>query len=137
MKNKPKPILPLSGDEIVASNRFVYRSRQSSIIGRHEVHSYNSKFGIFGDGKELLQVAVARAFRKDDRHSGYYLDQTWIDALGVLQFRDLLTNGVFVVHTRSSHPGRSECKIIPYHGQGHPGRTRFEDCCLPTWMVIM
>jgi pyruvate/2-oxoglutarate/acetoin dehydrogenase E1 component/TPP-dependent pyruvate/acetoin dehydrogenase alpha subunit len=80
--------LPLPADEIVADYQLAFRSRQVSIVGRREVLTGKAKFGIFGDGKELPQVALARAFRKGDWRSGYYRDQTWVHALGVLQFRD-------------------------------------------------
>ena len=80
--------LPLPPEEIILDYRLAYRSRQVSIIGRREVLSGKAKFGIFGDGKELPQVAMAHAFRKGDWRSGYYRDQTWVHALGVLQFRD-------------------------------------------------
>ena len=80
--------LPLSPEEIILDYRLAYRSRQASIIGRREVLSGKAKFGIFGDGKELPQVAMARAFQKGDWRSGYYRDQTWVHALGELNFRD-------------------------------------------------
>ncbi len=86
----PKKILshlPLSPEEILADYRLAYRSRQVSIVGRREVLSGKAKFGIFGDGKELPQLAIARAFRKGDWRSGYYRDQTWVHALGVLDFQ--------------------------------------------------
>jgi len=76
--------LPLPPQEILSDYRVAYRSRQVSIIGRREVLSGKAKFGIFGDGKEVPQVAMARAFRKGDWRSGYYRDQTWVMALGVL-----------------------------------------------------
>ncbi len=82
------PSLLLSPQEIVSDYRLAYRSRQASIIGRREVLSGKAKFGIFGDGKELPQVAMARAFQKGDWRSGYYRDQTWVHALGVLQFKE-------------------------------------------------
>jgi 2-oxoisovalerate dehydrogenase E1 component len=87
-KRTIKPILPLPQGEILADYRLVYRSRQASIIGRREVLSGKAKFGIFGDGKELPQVAMARAFQKGDWRSGYYRDQTWVHALGVLPFQE-------------------------------------------------
>jgi TPP-dependent pyruvate/acetoin dehydrogenase alpha subunit len=87
-KRKTETNLPLPIGEIIADYRLAYRSRQASIVGRREVLSGKPKFGIFGDGKELPQVAMARAFRKGDWRSGYYRDQTWVHALGVLQFRD-------------------------------------------------
>jgi pyruvate/2-oxoglutarate/acetoin dehydrogenase E1 component/TPP-dependent pyruvate/acetoin dehydrogenase alpha subunit len=80
--------LPLPTNEILADYRVAYRSRQASIFGRREVLSGKAKFGIFGDGKELPQVAMAHAFREGDWRSGYYRDQTWVNALGVLQFQE-------------------------------------------------
>ena len=62
----------------------VYLSRQLSLLGRKEVHNGRAHFGIFGDGKELAQVAYARQFRKGDWRSGYYRDQTFMLALGLL-----------------------------------------------------
>jgi 2-oxoisovalerate dehydrogenase E1 component len=82
------PQLPLSPGEIIADYRLAYRSRQASLIGRREVMSGKAKFGIFGDGKEVAQLAIARAFRKGDWRSGYYRDQTWMLALGVLNLRE-------------------------------------------------
>ena len=61
MDNK-KNNLPLSPDELIADYRLGYRSRQASIIGRREVLTGKAKFGIFGDGKELAQLAIARTF---------------------------------------------------------------------------
>lgn len=78
------PSLPLPPEEILHDYRIAYRSRQVSLVGRREVLSGKAKFGIFGDGKEVPQVAMARAFRKGDWRSGYYRDQTWVMALGVL-----------------------------------------------------
>jgi pyruvate/2-oxoglutarate/acetoin dehydrogenase E1 component/TPP-dependent pyruvate/acetoin dehydrogenase alpha subunit len=63
----------------------VYLSRQLSLLGRREVHNGRAHFGIFGDGKEVAQVAYAKTFRKGDWRSGYYRDQTFMLALGLLQ----------------------------------------------------
>jgi 2-oxoisovalerate dehydrogenase E1 component len=82
------PKFPVPVEDIVTDYRVAYRSRQVSIIGRREVLSGKAKFGIFGDGKELPQVAMARSFRKGDWRSGYYRDQTWVHAIGVLDFKD-------------------------------------------------
>ncbi len=60
-------------------------SRQLSILGRREVHNGRAHFGIFGDGKEVVQLALAKTFRKGDWRSGYYRDQTFMLALGLLQ----------------------------------------------------
>ena len=80
--------LPLPVDEIVKDYRLAYQSRQASIIGRREVFSGKAKFGIFGDGKELANLAIARAFRKGDWRSGYYRDQTWMFALNVMSIQE-------------------------------------------------
>jgi 2-oxoisovalerate dehydrogenase E1 component len=73
---------PLSPEEILEDYRLAYRSRQASLIGRREVMSGKAKFGIFGDGKEAPQLAMAHAFRPGDFRSGYYRDQTFMLATG-------------------------------------------------------
>ena len=67
-----------------ATTAIAFQSRQASLIGRREVFTGKAKFGIFGDGKEVAQVALARAFRPGDFRSGYYRDQTLMMALGLL-----------------------------------------------------
>ncbi len=69
-------------EDVLADYRLAYRSRQASLIGRREVLSGKAKFGIFGDGKELAQIAMARAFQPGDFRSGYYRDQTFMLAIG-------------------------------------------------------
>ncbi|TFV97304.1 transketolase [Algoriphagus kandeliae] len=64
--------------------RIALLSRHASLMGRKEVFMGKAKFGIFGDGKELAQIAMARAFQKGDFRSGYYRDQTFMLALGEL-----------------------------------------------------
>lgn len=59
------------------------------MIGRREVLSGKAKFGIFGDGKELANIAVGHVFRKGDWRSGYYRDQTWMDMLGVMSIKQM------------------------------------------------
>ncbi len=63
-------------------------SREVSLLGRREVLSGKAKFGIFGDGKEVAQVAMSRAFKKGDWRAGYYRDQTIIFALGLSTVQD-------------------------------------------------
>ncbi len=58
-------------------------SRKCSLLARREVQAGKAKFGIFGDGKEVAQVAMARKFRKGDWRSGYYRDQTFVFATGI------------------------------------------------------
>ncbi len=62
-------------------------SRETSLLGRKEVLGGKAKFGIFGDGKEVAQIALARQFRKGDFRSGYYRDQTLMMALGLMDVR--------------------------------------------------
>lgn len=69
--------------EILADFRLANLSRNLSIIGRREVLSGKAKFGIFGDGKEIIQLAMAKQFRDGDWRSGYYRDQTWMMAMGL------------------------------------------------------
>lgn len=71
-------------ESILRDYRVAFQSRQASLIGRREVFTGKAKFGIFGDGKEVAQVALARAFRPGDFRSGYYRDQTLMMALGLL-----------------------------------------------------
>lgn len=59
-------------------------SREASILGRKEVFMGKAKFGIFGDGKELAQIAMAKVFRDGDHRAGYYRDQTFMLAIGEL-----------------------------------------------------
>ncbi len=81
-KSNPSPFL--SREELIADYRLAFRSRQAAVIGRREVLTGKAKFGIFGDGKELIQMAIARCFHAGDWRSGYYRDQTWLFAMGLL-----------------------------------------------------
>ena len=63
--------------------KIAFRSRQASLLGRKEVLTGKAKFGIFGDGKEVAQLAMAKAFEKGDFRSGYYRDQTFMFAKGM------------------------------------------------------
>jgi len=87
-KKKGTIAIPLEKDEIIKDYRLAYQSRQASLIGRREVLSGKAKFGIFGDGKEIAQLAIARAFQKGDWRSGYYRDQTWMFMLGVMSIQE-------------------------------------------------
>ncbi|MEE4214681.1 MAG: thiamine pyrophosphate-dependent enzyme, partial [Bacteroidales bacterium] len=69
--------------EVLSDYRLANLSRNLSIIGRREVLSGKAKFGIFGDGKEIAQIAMARQFKDGDWRSGYYRDQTWMMAMGL------------------------------------------------------
>ncbi|MBR9859938.1 transketolase [bacterium] len=69
--------------QVISDYTIAYKSRQASLIGRKEVLTGKAKFGIFGDGKEVAQVAMARYFAKGDFRAGYYRDQTLMFALGL------------------------------------------------------
>jgi 2-oxoisovalerate dehydrogenase E1 component len=87
-KKKGNVALPLEKEEIIRDYRLAYQSRQASLIGRREVLSGKAKFGIFGDGKEIINIAIARAFQKGDWRSGYYRDQTWMFMLGIMSIQE-------------------------------------------------
>lgn len=80
--------LEISEEEILADYRLAYKSRQASMIGRREVLSGKAKFGIFGDGKELAQIALAKFVKPGDFRSGYYRDQTLMFATGELSITE-------------------------------------------------
>lgn len=81
-KTRQTPIL--TREDILTDYKVCMISRQASLVGRKEVFMGKAKFGIFGDGKELAQIAMARAFQLGDFRSGYYRDQTFMMALGEL-----------------------------------------------------
>ena len=70
-------------ENVLSDYRLAVLSRSLSVLGRREVLTGKAKFGIFGDGKEVIQVALARQFRNGDWRSGYYRDQTWMMAMGL------------------------------------------------------
>jgi len=77
------------GEEVLRDYRIAYESRQASLIGRREVLTGKAKFGIFGDGKEVPQLAMAKAFRPGDVRAGYYRDQTFMLAAGMTTLEEL------------------------------------------------
>ena len=72
----------LAAEDILRDYRIAVESREASLLGRREVLTGKAKFGIFGDGKEVAQIAMARAFQPGDWRSGYYRDQTFMFAIG-------------------------------------------------------
>lgn len=76
-------------ESIIDDYRIAFRSRQASLIGRREVLTGKAKFGIFGDGKEVAQLAMGRAFHKGDWRSGYYRDQTFMFSVGAATVEEL------------------------------------------------
>lgn len=81
-KNQNSP--NFTKEAILNDFRVALMSRQASLVGRKEVFMGKAKFGIFGDGKELAQIAMARAFQLGDFRSGYYRDQTFMFAINEL-----------------------------------------------------
>jgi pyruvate/2-oxoglutarate/acetoin dehydrogenase E1 component/TPP-dependent pyruvate/acetoin dehydrogenase alpha subunit len=76
--------IKIPAKEILEDYRISVLSRETSLIGRKEVFMGKAKFGIFGDGKEVPQLAMARVFQTGDHRSGYYRDQTFMFAIGEL-----------------------------------------------------
>lgn len=74
--------------EVLQDYRIAYQSRLASLLGRKEVLTGKAKFGIFGDGKEVPQLAMAKVFQNGDFRSGYYRDQTFMMAAGLLSVQE-------------------------------------------------
>jgi pyruvate/2-oxoglutarate/acetoin dehydrogenase E1 component/TPP-dependent pyruvate/acetoin dehydrogenase alpha subunit len=83
---------------VIADYRVALTSREVSLLGRREVLTGKAKFGIFGDGKEIPQVALAKFFQKGDFRSGYYRDQTFMFALGLTNTEDYFSQLYADVH---------------------------------------
>ncbi|MGB6036795.1 MAG: thiamine pyrophosphate-dependent dehydrogenase E1 component subunit alpha, partial [Cryomorphaceae bacterium] len=75
--------------EIIADYKLACESREASLLGRKEVLTGKAKFGIFGDGKEVAQIAMAKQFQDGDFRSGYYRDQTFMLAIGQLTIKEI------------------------------------------------
>lgn len=70
--------------EVLTDYKLAHLSRQMSLLARREVLNGKAKFGIFGDGKEIAQIAMAKQFKEGDWRSGYYRDQTFMLATGMI-----------------------------------------------------
>jgi 2-oxoisovalerate dehydrogenase E1 component len=105
--SKDQPLL--KKEELLEDYYTANLSRQLSILGRKEVLTGKSKFGIFGDGKELIQLAMARQFRNGDWRSGYYRDQTLMLATGMYTADEFFASlyGHTSLEHNPSHGGRS------------------------------
>jgi pyruvate/2-oxoglutarate/acetoin dehydrogenase E1 component/TPP-dependent pyruvate/acetoin dehydrogenase alpha subunit len=86
---------------MIEDYRLVCISREASLLGRKEVLTGKAKFGIFGDGKEVAQIAMARQFRNGDWRSGYYRDQTFMMAIGELTVQQYFA--ALYAHTDVNH----------------------------------
>ena len=86
--------------EVLKDYRIAVMSRECSLMGRREVLTGKAKFGIFGAGKELAQIAWAKAFQKGDFRSGYYRDQTFMMALEEMDATSFFTSLYAVTDTK-------------------------------------
>ncbi|MBC7418039.1 MAG: transketolase [Pedobacter sp.] len=107
LKNMPVPIPELSFDDfstiVLADYKIAFESRQVSILGRREVLTGKAKFGIFGDGKEVPQLAMAKAFKAGDWRSGYYRDQTFAFATGISTIKQFFAQ-LYADQTENADP---------------------------------
>ena len=78
-------------EQVLKDYKLITLSREASLLGRREVLSGKAKFGIFGDGKELPQIALAKVFQNGDFRSGYYRDQTFMMAINELSPKQLFS----------------------------------------------
>ncbi len=104
-------------EEVLADYRTAWISRHASLRGRQEVLAGKAKFGIFGDGKEIAQVAMARSFRKGDWRSGYYRDQTFMMALGLLDAAAFFAQ--LYAHADLAHEPSSQGRQMNNHFATH------------------
>ncbi|MDP4859816.1 MAG: thiamine pyrophosphate-dependent enzyme, partial [Schleiferiaceae bacterium] len=79
-------------ETVLSDYRLAVTSREASLLGRKEVLTGKAKFGIFGDGKELAQIAWSKVFKNGDFRSGYYRDQTFMMAIGQLSVREFFAS---------------------------------------------
>ena len=116
-------------DELLSDFRLACESREASLLGRREVLTGKAKFGIFGAGKELAQIAMSKVFRKGDFRSGYYRDQTFMMAIGQMSISQMFA-GLY---------GHADLELEPSSGgrqmSGHyASRTLNDD---GTWKNLM
>ncbi len=99
----------ISKQEILSDYKLAVLSRETSLLGRKEVLTGKAKFGIFGDGKEVAQIALAKTFREGDWRSGYYRDQTFMMATGMYSPEDFFAQlyGQTDVDLNPGNAGRS------------------------------
>lgn len=102
---------------VLEDYRIAVISRECSLLGRREVLTGKAKFGIFGDGKELPQLAWARSFKKGDFRSGYYRDQTFMMAIGNLSIEEFFA-GLYA-HTDIAFDPMSAGKQMGGHFATH------------------
>ena len=104
-------------NEIIEDYKIAVTSRECSLLGRREVLTGKAKFGIFGGGKELPQIAWAKSFKKGDFRSGYYRDQTFMMAIGELSIEQFFA-GLYA-HTDIKHDPMSAGRQMGGHFLTH------------------
>ena len=116
---------PISKDDfkqqVIADYITAYKSRQTSLTGRKEVLTGKAKFGIFGDGKEVAQVAMARYMANGDFRAGYYRDQTLMFALGLSDVQKFFAQ--LYAHPSAEHEPSSAGRSM----NGHFGTRMLDD----------
>jgi pyruvate/2-oxoglutarate/acetoin dehydrogenase E1 component/TPP-dependent pyruvate/acetoin dehydrogenase alpha subunit len=100
-------------EEVLNDFRIACESRHASIVGRKEVFMGKAKFGIFGDGKEIPQIAMAKVFQKGDFRSGYYRDQTFMFAIGELTLQQFFAQ--LYAHADLNHEPSSGGRLMNVH----------------------
>ncbi|BAV95007.1 alpha-ketoacid dehydrogenase subunit alpha/beta [Ichthyobacterium seriolicida] len=103
--------------EILEDYKLMLESRFTSLLGRREVLSGKAKFGIFGDGKEMAQIAMSKVFKKGDFRSGYYRDQTFMMAIGSLTPQNVFS--ALYGHTDIAFEPASSGRQMPGHYATH------------------
>ncbi len=124
--------LYMSTAEVLRDYTLALQSRQASLIGRREVLNGRAKFGIFGDGKEIAQIAMAKVFKPGDFRSGYYRDQTFMFAIGQTTIQQFFAQ-LYAHADVAADPPRGE-PLLPGRGRERPplvGR-RCKPVC-PLW----
>ena len=103
--------------EVLNDYKIATTSRECSLLGRREVLTGKAKFGIFGDGKEVPQLALAKAFKNGDFRSGYYRDQTFMMAIGEMTIEQFFA-GLYG-HTDLAHDPMSAGRQMGGHFATH------------------
>ncbi|KGO87934.1 alpha-ketoacid dehydrogenase subunit alpha/beta [Flavobacterium suncheonense] len=103
--------------EVINDYKIAVVSRECSLLGRREVLTGKAKFGIFGDGKEVPQLAMAKAFKNGDFRSGYYRDQTFMMAIGQMTVQQFFA-GLYG-HTDLNHDPMSAGRQMGGHFATH------------------
>ena len=108
-------------NQVISDYIAAYKSRQTSLTGRKEVLTGKAKFGIFGDGKEVAQVAMARYMQNGDFRAGYYRDQTIMFALGLSDVQKFFAQ--LYAHPSTEHEPSSAGRSM----NGHFGTRMLDD----------